>query len=67
MQQLINVRSRWSRATRALIRRGDGQDLVEYTLLVAVVAVGAIVTLQRFQNVIGNVWTMIASNLSGGS
>lgn len=45
----------------------DGQDLVEYALLVAVVALGAVVALNSFQGVISSVWQTIANNLSGGS
>ncbi len=45
----------------------SGQDLVEYALLVAVVALGAVVALQGFQTVISNVWTTISTSLAGGS
>jgi pilus assembly protein Flp/PilA len=52
---------------KRLIDDCDGQDLVEYSLLAAVVAIGAIAALTGFQNVIANVWTTISNNLSGGS
>ena len=52
---------------KLLIDGCDGQDLAEYALLVAVVAVGAIAALNGFQNVIGNVWTAISNNLAGNS
>ena len=42
----------------------DGQDLVEYGLLVAVVALGCVAALTGFQNIIGNVWSMISNNLN---
>jgi Flp pilus assembly pilin Flp len=43
----------------------DGQDLVEYALLVGIVAIGATVALQGFQNQIATVWQTISSTLSG--
>jgi pilus assembly protein Flp/PilA len=52
---------------KRLIDECDGQDLVEYALLAAIVALGAIAALQGFQTVIGNVWTQISNNLSGGT
>jgi pilus assembly protein Flp/PilA len=52
---------------KLFIDRCEGQDLVEYALLAAVVAVGAIATLNGFQNVISNVWTAVSNNLAGGS
>ena len=51
---------------KRLIDECDGQDMVEYGLLAAVVALGAVAALNGFQNVINNVWTMISNNLSGG-
>jgi pilus assembly protein Flp/PilA len=50
---------------KRFIDASDGQDLVEYALLAAIVAVGAIAALNGFQTVINNVWTMISNNLSG--
>ncbi len=44
----------------------DGQDLVEYGLLVAVVALGASLALTTFRDAIANVWTTISTNLAGG-
>jgi Flp pilus assembly pilin Flp len=41
-----------------------GQDLVEYALLVAVVALGAVAALNAFKAVIGAAWTAISANLS---
>jgi Flp pilus assembly pilin Flp len=49
---------------RALIRECDGQDVVEYCLLIAVVVLGAAAALSGFQNIIGNVWSKISSNLN---
>jgi Flp pilus assembly pilin Flp len=44
-----------------------GQDLVEYTLLVAVVALVSVAAVQQFGNAINNVWTSVSSNLAGGT
>jgi Flp pilus assembly pilin Flp len=50
---------------KRLIDECDGQDMVEYGLLAAVVALGCVAALNSFQTVISNVWTMISDNLSG--
>jgi pilus assembly protein Flp/PilA len=52
---------------KRLIEECDGQDMVEYALLAAIVALGAVVALTSFQGVIASVWTTISNNLSGGS
>jgi pilus assembly protein Flp/PilA len=43
----------------------DGQDLVEYGLLIALVALGLIAALTNFQGAIGDVWQNISNNLAG--
>jgi pilus assembly protein Flp/PilA len=50
---------------KRLLYESDGQDLVEYALLVGIVALGATVALQGFSNQIANVWNTISSTLSG--
>jgi Flp pilus assembly pilin Flp len=42
----------------------DGQDLVEYALLAAVMALGAVAALTVFQGVIGAAWTAISNSLA---
>jgi Flp pilus assembly pilin Flp len=42
----------------------DGQDLVEYALLVAIVALGCVVALNTFSGIIGAAWASIAAMLS---
>ena len=42
----------------------DGQDMVEYALLIAIVALGAVAALNNFQNVIQSAWAAISNNLS---
>ena len=43
----------------------DGQDLVEYGLLVALTIVGAVAALTAFKGVISAAWTAINTNLAG--
>jgi pilus assembly protein Flp/PilA len=50
---------------KRLINDCAGQDLVEYALLAAIVALGAVAALASFQGVINNIWTSISNNLSG--
>ena len=49
---------------KQLIDDCEGQDLVEYALLVAVVALGAVAALTAFQHAIGTAWTAISNKLS---
>ena len=49
---------------KRFIKNTDGQDLVEYALLVAVVALGAVAALTALQTVISSVWTTISTDLS---
>jgi Flp pilus assembly pilin Flp len=50
---------------KRLMHECEGQDLVEYAVLIAVVALIAAASLSSFQNVVSNVWTSISNNLSG--
>jgi Flp pilus assembly pilin Flp len=50
---------------KCLIDDCEGQDLVEYGLLVAIVALGSVAALYGFQNAIANVWTALSNNLAG--
>ena len=52
---------------KRLIDDCDGQDMVEYALLIAVVALGAVVALQGFQNIIYNVWSQLSTSLAGNT
>ena len=49
---------------KRLIAAQDGQDLVEYALLVAIVALGCVAALNAFSTVITNAWTAISTMLS---
>jgi pilus assembly protein Flp/PilA len=42
----------------------DGQDLIEYALLVALIAVGAVVTMQGLGATINNAFSTIGTTLS---
>lgn len=48
---------------RRLLRRNDGQDLLEYGLLMALIAVGAIFSVTTLGNTVNTVlWQVIANN-----
>jgi Flp pilus assembly pilin Flp len=50
-------------AVSRLARRDDGQDLIEYALLMPVIAVGAILAVTSTGNAINSIlWQNIASN-----
>jgi len=57
-------RSFITREFRRFFSACEGQDMVEYGLLVALIALGAAVALSNSQNIISNVWSMISSNLN---
>jgi Flp pilus assembly pilin Flp len=50
---------------KRLMGECDGQDMVEYALLAAIIAIGAIAALSSFQSVITNVWQQVSNDLSG--
>lgn len=50
---------------KRLIEDCEGQNLVEYGLLAAILALGAVAALTSFQNIIKNVWTALSNNLAG--
>ena len=47
------------------VREDEGQDLVEYALLIAFIALACIVGLQALGTAINNTYTSISSSLSG--
>lgn len=60
-----SLRAMWSdRAIPALVGDCHGQDLVEYALLIAVVALGSLAAITALQTAITAVWTAISANLS---
>lgn len=50
-------------AARRLLQSNDGQDLLEYGLLMAIIAVGAILSVSTLGNTVNTVlWQVIANN-----
>jgi pilus assembly protein Flp/PilA len=49
---------------KSLLREQSGQDLVEYALLAAIVALGSVAALTAFRTVISTAWTTISGMLS---
>ena len=47
------------------VREDEGQDLVEYALLIAFIALACIVGLQSLGTAINNTYNSISSSLSG--
>ncbi len=52
---------------RSFVRREAGQDLAEYALILALVAIAAIVALTVLGGSIGNILTSISDALSSAS
>jgi pilus assembly protein Flp/PilA len=50
---------------RRFIREEEGQDLVEYALLIAFVSLAAVVGMQALGTAINNTYTSIGTSLSG--
>jgi pilus assembly protein Flp/PilA len=46
-----------------LINREDGQDLVEYALVIAIVAIGAVAVLPALSTQLNSVFTTITNDL----
>lgn len=49
--------------TQSLINREDGQDLVEYALLIALVALGSVAAIGYVTTALKGVFTSISNNL----
>jgi len=47
------------------VREDEGQDLVEYALLIAFIALACIVGMQQLGSAINNTYNSISSSLSG--
>ena len=54
MKRLVNI-------VRTFVRNQDGQDLVEYALLVALIALGSVVAVTAAGGQINNVFNAIVS------
>lgn len=51
-------------AFKNLLVRDDGQDLIEYALLAAFIALAAVVAITQLGTAINNIYTRISSTLS---
>ena len=51
------------RGMQSLLLREEGQDLVEYTLVVALIALGATVALKNLRTEISAIFTAITASL----
>ena len=49
---------------KRLVREDEGQDLIEYALLAALIALGAVVAMQATGTSINNVFTSIKDQLT---
>jgi len=52
---------------KSWVKAQDGQDLIEYALIIVLLVVVAVVGLGLLGGEIGNLWTSIKTWLSGGS
>jgi pilus assembly protein Flp/PilA len=52
------------RGMQSLLLREEGQDLVEYTLVVALIALGATVALKNLRTEISAIFTAITASLT---
>jgi Flp pilus assembly pilin Flp len=48
---------------RRIFKQYDAQDMVEYGLLVAVVALACVAAIENFSAVINTIWTTVSANL----
>jgi Flp pilus assembly pilin Flp len=49
---------------KRILEESDGQDMIEYGLLVALVALACVAALSNFSTVISTVWSTLTANLS---
>jgi Flp pilus assembly pilin Flp len=49
---------------KRLFKESDGQDMIEYALLVALMALACGAALSNFSNVISTIWSTLTANLS---
>ena len=55
------------RSARAFARDRDGQGLVEYALILGLVAIGVVVALSFLSGGVGNVFEMVTDNLEAAA
>jgi len=49
---------------KRILEESDAQDVIEYGLLVALVALACVAALSNFSTVISTVWSTLTANLS---
>jgi Flp pilus assembly pilin Flp len=49
---------------KRILRESDGQDMIEYALLVALMALACVAALGDFSNAISTIWSTLTVNLS---
>jgi Flp pilus assembly pilin Flp len=52
------------RNVKRIFKESGGQDMIEYALLVALMALACSAALGNFSNVISTVWSTLTANLS---
>jgi Flp pilus assembly pilin Flp len=50
---------------KRILRQDEGSELIEYVLLVALIAIGCIPALQRLSSAIAAAWDSISTRLAG--
>lgn len=50
-----------------LVKENEGQDLIEYALLAALIALAAVVAMQQLGTAINNKFTSVSSSLTSAS
>jgi len=53
-------------AVNAMWKQEDGQDVVEYSLLLSVIALGALSFILVGANSVKSIWTYINTHMTGG-
>jgi pilus assembly protein Flp/PilA len=56
--------TQWKELTSRLAQDESGQDLIEYALIAALLATGAIAGMRTLGNAISSVFTTVTSNLN---
>ncbi len=49
---------------KRLFEESDGQDMIEYALLIALMALACVAALGNFSSVISTIWSTLTANLS---
>jgi Flp pilus assembly pilin Flp len=49
---------------KRLFKESDGQDMIEYALLIALMALACVAALGNFSSVISTIWSTLTANLS---